>query len=178
MDESRTWRVFYTNPRAEKKCEERLVRKGIEVLLPTYEVQRMWTDRVKLISEPLFPNYIFALVDEYQRLNVLKTQGIVRCLTFGNKFAEVTSEEIEQLKIAQRDPSQVNKAAAWVLPVGGQVEVTDGPFSGLRGEVIEQRGRIHVLVRIHAIRQAIKISIPQAWVNSLSEYSVDRGVYV
>ena len=178
MDELRKWRVFYTNHRAEKKCEERLAKKGVEVFLPTCEVQSVWKDRVKMISEPLFPNYIFARVDECQRLDVLKTQGIVRCLTFGSKLAEVTGEEIEQLMITQRDPSQVANVVAWVHSVGEQVEVTAGPFTGLRGVVLEQRGRIHVLIRIHAIRQAIKISIQQSWLNSLSDNSVDRGVYV
>ncbi len=103
----RKWRVFYTQARAEKKCEERLVQRRVEVYLPTHKVVRQWKDRKKKVVEPLFRNYIFARVDEQERLGVLKTPGIVRCISFGGTPAEVDQGEIEQLKIALQDPKRL-----------------------------------------------------------------------
>ena len=112
----RKWRVFYTQARAEKKCEERLVQRGVEVYLPTHKVVRQWKDRKKKVIEPLFRNYIFAHVDEQERLHVLKTPGIVRCVSFGGTPAEVDEGEIEQLKIAQKDPKRLRLVGILLCP--------------------------------------------------------------
>ena len=71
----RKWRVFYTQARAEKKCEQRLVQRRVEVYLPTHKVVRQWKDRKKKVVEPLFRNYIFVRVDEQERLHVLRNCG-------------------------------------------------------------------------------------------------------
>lgn len=162
----RRWRVFYTASRSEKKCEERLQQRYIDVFLPKYEVVRQWKDRKKKVLEPLFRNYIFAQVNEKERLQVLETPGIVRCVFFNGKSAEIANEEIEKLKITQNDSKRLSLLGHWVPPIGERVEVVEGPLKGLRGEVIEQRGQVYVLVRIDAIRQAVKINVPSSWVRS------------
>jgi len=160
----RVWRVFYTRARAEKKCEERLHRQELEVFLPKRTEVRKWADRKKKVTEPLFRNYIFARVDERERLAVLRTQGIVRCVHFGGRIAEVREEEIEQIRIAQKDPRKLLVVDEPPPDVGEKVIVTGGPMRGLKGEVLEHRGQMHVLVRVSAIRQALKVQVPAAWV--------------
>lgn len=160
----RRWRVFYTASRSEKKCEERLLQRHINVFLPKYEVVRQWKDRKKKILEPLFRNYIFAQVNEKERLEALETPGIVRCVFFNGKSAEISNEEIEKLKITQNDSKRLSLLGHWMPPIGEQVKVVEGPLKGLSGEVIEQRGQVYVLVRIDAIRQVVKINVPSSWV--------------
>ncbi len=161
------WRVFYTFPRAEKKCEDRLSQQQVEVFLPTYTVLRQWSDRKKKVVEPLFRNYIFAKVDERDRLRVLQTDGIVRCVMFDGDPAIVSDDEIESIKRAIS--SEGDFAVVDYAPrpaIGTKVVVTEGPMRGLRGEVREHRGQTHLLVAIAAIRQAIRINIPAQWVQT------------
>lgn len=168
MSKERVWRVFYTFPRAEKKCEKRLNEGGIEVYLPKHTVVRQWSDRKKKVVEPLFRNYIFARVDERDRLRVLQTDGIVRCVAFQGKPAMVRDEEIEQIRLAV--DSGGDFAVVDYVPrpkVGATVVVTEGPLSGLRGEVHEHRGQTNVLVVISAIRQALRVNVPGAWVQKV-----------
>ena len=160
------WRVFYTHPRAEKKCEERLQQYQIDVFLPTYVAVRQWQDRVKRVTEPLFRNYIFARVTERERLRVLQTPGIVRSVAFGGQIAEVDPEEIEQLKIMQRDPERLETTTYPQIPIGREITVTDGPMRGLRGEVLEYRGQQYVVVPVETIRQAVKVHVPAHWVEA------------
>lgn len=153
--------------RAEKRCEERLAEQQIEVFLPKRVVRRQWKDRKKKVVEPLFSNYIFARVDERERLTVLRTEGIVRCVSFGGMFAEVTEDEIAQLKITQQDPERI-QAVDFPLPRrGAEVVVMEGPMRGLKGEVVEHRGERYVAIRISAIRQAIRVSLPAEWVQEV-----------
>ncbi len=161
------WRVFYTFPRAEKKCEDRLINKRIEVFLPTYTALRQWSDRKKKVVEPLFKNYIFAKVDERDRLRVLQTDGIVRCVTFDGKPAIVSEEEIESIRRAISFEGEFAVVDYVPRPnVGTKVVVTEGPMRGLRGEVREHRGQTHLLVSISAIRQALRINVPAQWVEA------------
>lgn len=161
------WRVFYTAPRAEKKCESDLDERGINVFLPKLATIRQWKDRKKRIEEPLFPSYIFAQVDERDRLRVLQTPGIVRTVSFGGQLAVVSDEEIEQLKIAQRDPERLFRMANPLPEIGEVVEIDEGPFKGLRGEVLDFRGDVYVVIRINAIRQAVRIQIPHEIIRRL-----------
>lgn len=161
--EERQWRVFYTQSRAEKQCEGRLEKQHIDVFLPKCQVVRQWKDRKKKVIEPLFRNYIFAHVDEQDRLRVLKTKGIVRCVSFGKTPAIVDADEVEQLKIAQKDPARLRLVDAPLPPLGETVTITEGPLRGLKGEVAEHRGQYHVILRMTAIRQAVRINVPGAW---------------
>jgi transcription antitermination factor NusG len=168
MIQGRFWRVFYTDPRAEKKCEERLYDRHIEVFLPTHTVLRQWSDRKKKIVEPLFRNYIFAHVDERDRLRVLQTEGIVRCVSFNGQPAVVSDEEIEYIRQVISHGGEFAVVDYVPRPsVGSKVIVTEGPMRGLRGEVREHRGQTHILVSIAAIRQALRVNIPATWVEAL-----------
>lgn len=167
----RVWRVFYTMARAEKKCEERLRERDFEVLLPKYIALRQWKDRKKKVVEPLFRNYIFARVNERERLQVLEVDGIVRTVSFGGRLAEVAVHEIEQLQIALRDPERLGLVDFPLPATGTMVKVTDGPLRGLEGEVTEHRGQEYVVVRVSAIQQAVRVTLPGQWLQVLTPES-------
>ncbi len=168
MAEEQIWRVFYTFPRAEKKCEKRLSDHGINVFLPKHTVVRQWSDRKKKVVEPLFRNYIFARVGERDRLRVLQTDGIVRCVSFQGKPAVVQDDVIGQLRLAIERTGDFAVVDYVPRPkVGAQVVVTEGPLKGLRGEIREHRGQTNVLVAITAIRQALRVNVPGAWVEKV-----------
>ncbi|MEZ4701958.1 MAG: UpxY family transcription antiterminator [Rhodothermales bacterium] len=158
------WRIFYTAPRAETKAEERLLGQGVEVFLPRCTTLRRWSDRMKKVTEPLFTSYLFARVDERGRMQVLQTPGVVRCLSFGGRLASISDDEIERLRITQRDLDRLTLHPTWVPPIGREVVVKAGPFEGLRGDVIEHRGQCSVMVRVHAIKQAVRVQVPAEYV--------------
>lgn len=162
---SRVWRVFYTRARAEKKCETRLEDRRIDVLVPKKKEIRQWSDRKKEVTVPLFRNYLFARVDEKDRLHVLRTPGIVRCVHFDGAPARLREETVEQLQTAQKAPDRLS-VADFRPPVGKTVTVTKGPLQGLTGTVQQHRGQMHILVRVKAIRQAMKVEVPADWVET------------
>lgn len=166
------WRIFYTAPRAEMKCEERLLDQAVDVFLPKIATIRRWKDRKKKIEEALFRSYIFVNVDEKERLQVLQTPGIVRCVAFGGKLAAMTTDEIEQLKITQQDPEKLTLFGPGIPEVGKEVTVTEGPMQGLSGEVIQHRGQTHVIVRIATLKQVVKVNVPAEWVRETSQVYV------
>jgi transcription antitermination factor NusG len=159
------WRVFYTRARAEKKTEKRLKQQGIDVLVPKKTELRQWSDRKKEVTVPLFRNYLFARVDEHDRLRTLKTNGIVRCVHFHGEPAQLREETVEQLKTTQEAPDRLS-VADLRPPVGETVTITEGPMQGLTGEVQQHRGQAYLLVRVEAIQQGVKVEVPSDWVTS------------
>lgn len=165
----RHWRVFYTRARAEKACETRLRDHGVEVLCPKQKVVRQWSDRKKEVVEPLFRNYLFAHVDERERLQVLRTNGIVRCVHFHGEPAVLRPEVVADLQKAQSAPDRLS-VVDLRPPVGTTVTIVDGPMGlhGLTGELCEHRGQTSVLVRVEMLRQAVRVQVPGDWVSAES----------
>ncbi|MCS4197174.1 transcription termination/antitermination protein NusG [Salinibacter ruber] len=168
--DTEVWRVFYTRARAEKKAEQRLEDRRIEVLVPKKTEVRQWSDRKKEVTEPLFRNYLFARVGEKDRIRVLRTNGIVRCVHFDGKPAQLREDTAQRLKKIQAVPDRLSTAD--LRPqVGSTVTITDGPerLHGLTGEVLEHRGRTYVLLRVKAVRQAVKVEVNAKWVEEAEE---------
>lgn len=154
------WHVFYTKPRSEKKAEKRLLAQGYSVLVPKAEEIRQWSDRKKKVIVPLFAGYLFAKVDEKSRLGVLQTPEILCDIKFGGQPAVLQPKEIENLKIIQKKPDFIHPVDTPVPPVGSEVEINEGPFRGLVGEVMEVNNTTYLIIRIKAIGQAAKVKLP------------------
>lgn len=160
------WRAFYTCSRAEKKCKQRLEEKNIDVFLPVQTVIRQWKDRKKKIQEPLFRNYIFARVDERARVQVLRTTGIVCCITFGGVPVIVTEEEIEQVRLLQSYPGKIERVETPTRLIGSNVKIDSGSMRGLQGKVIETRGKTRLIVQITSLNIDFKVDVPCSFTKS------------
>lgn len=158
------WRVFYTRPRNEKKVAERLRAADLEVCLPLRTVVRQWSDRKKTVREPLFPSYLFAHVDERQRLDVLTDEAIVKSVAFGGQLAEVRDQEIDLLRSLESVPEDVEILAMSAFPRGAEVIVTDGPLKGARGTVSGFPRALYLSVEVPSIRQTVRFQVPADWV--------------
>ena len=70
MNDEKKWYVIYTRPRWEKKVASLLQAKAIEHYCPLNRVMKQWSDRKKIVLEPLFKGYIFVKVKESVRYGV------------------------------------------------------------------------------------------------------------
>ena len=92
------WLVVYTKPRWEKKVNQLLLNKGIECYCPLNKVRRQWSDRKKIIEEPLFRSYVFVRVTDDDRTRVRLTDGVINFLYWNGKPAIVREKEIDGIK--------------------------------------------------------------------------------
>ncbi len=154
----RYWRVFYTKSNCEKKCEEYIISRNIESYLPL--VKSIYTYRGRKIRKelPLFKNYIFALVDEKERLSILEFPSLVRCLSYNGKPAKVTEKEINSIGIALREPEKI-QIEDFHCKLGDEVFVNSGIFKGLYGNIIEIRGSKRVVISLKEIQKSILVNV-------------------
>src|SRR5215470_4626196 len=73
------WYAVQTVPRHEKKVSCELTAKDICCFLPVISRRRQWSDRQRIIDEPLFAGYVFARIAfrSANRIALLNTRGVV-----------------------------------------------------------------------------------------------------
>ena len=93
----RKWLAVYTRPRWEKKVNQLLSEKGVESYCPLNKVRRRWSDRMKIVEEPLFKSYVFVKVNDEDRSVVRMTAGVINFVYWEGKPAVIKEKEINAM---------------------------------------------------------------------------------
>jgi transcription antitermination factor NusG len=140
------WYVVYTKPRWEKKIAQKLTQHSIENYCPLNKQLRQWSDRKKIILEPLFKGYIFIKIDEDKKWQINKIDGILNYVYWLGKPAKIRENDIETIKRFLEDFENI--AIEYNShTVGKNVIVTKGVFMNYKGIVLEVSGNnVKVLI--------------------------------
>lgn len=92
------WYILYTKPGTERKVAAQLSKKGFESFCPTNLVNEQGFDRRKVVEQPLFPRYVFALIAESQLLSIRNISGVLQLVYWRSKPANINPEEMRILK--------------------------------------------------------------------------------
>lgn len=133
------WHALYTFPRHEKKVLELLEEKGIETYLPMVTTLKQYSDRKKMVTEPLIKSYIFVKVSEKDYYEATNTPGIVAYVRFDGKAAQIPDWQIQAMKTAV-DQKVEFELTNKKYKAGEQVLITSGPMLGQQGEVVRTSG--------------------------------------
>ncbi len=169
QSEKLLWYVLYTAPRAEKKVQIELQKKGFKIFLPLQRTLKQWSDRKKWVEEPLFKSYIFIETElEKNYYDILNTHGVVKFINFEKKPVIVNQREIEtiQLLLGYTDGMEVTED---IFEIGQKVEVVAGPLIGLNGLLVQKNGNNHFMMELETINQKILINIPANFLRIVSE---------
>ena len=129
------WFVVYTRPQQELKVASQLSAMGITNYCPTITLIKQYSDRKKKVIKPLLSSYVMVELEDKERHKVFACNGIVRYLFFLGKPAVVPASVI---KIMQDHLIGVyNDFKLTTLSVGDSHKITEGPFSGVTGKVVE-----------------------------------------
>ena len=167
------WYACHTRSRAEKKVDQLMARSGVESYLPLIIETRHWADREKRVAFPMFPGYVFARFTLLDTNRVLATPGVSSIAQPNGYPTPVREDEMESVR---RLVEGANETGVVPLPVdflqpGEPVEVTDGPFRGMKGRLLEVRGRCRVALTIASIRQALAVDITRSLVRRVHTLS-------
>lgn len=139
MDGNKNWYVVYTRPRWEKKVAKLLADKGIEYYCPLNKVHKQWSDRTKIVLEPLFKGYVFVAVEESKKWDIKLVDGILNYVYWLGKPALVRDSELDTIKkfLQEFDQVQVSKTG---LSPNDIVLVKQGLLMDYKGIIIEVAG--------------------------------------
>ncbi len=154
----RNWFALYTKPRHEFKAQQQLHELYIEHYLPVIEVVRKWSDRKKVIKEPLFRGYIFIKADEKERLTALQQPSIVKTICNDGKPSVIPEWQIENIKILLKGKPEVFVSDK--IEIGSKVKIIEGPFTGVIGQVTQYNNEKWLSVSVDLLKRSILLKLP------------------
>lgn len=147
MNENKSWYAVYTRPRWEKKVADRLTRLKFENYCPINRVVKQWSDRRKVVEEPLFTTYVFVKASESELADLKRTDGVIGLVYWLNKPARIPDREIDAIRVFLLEYINVTLHKT-TINVSDRVRISSGPLVAHEGEVQNIRKR------------TVKVSLP------------------
>ena len=152
---ARSWYVLHVRPRTEKKVAAYMGFWRCWHYLPLCRRTRRVQRRTGVTETPLFPGYVFARLDPYERAQVRKSNMIVRFIS-----VERPRELIHQLRqIAHAGRAEPELRTVGLFKEGDLVRVTQGPFYGIEGYIRRDAGGSRIVLNLEILGQAVEVSI-------------------
>jgi transcription antitermination factor NusG len=159
------WYALYTRHQHEKSAAAILHKKGFEVFLPLYTVSHNWQDRVKRVSLPLFPCYIFLRGCLSRWLHIMTTPGVCGIVGFKDP-ATIPTLEIERVR--QMVESTLRVEPHPFLTCGAWVRVRSGSLAGLEGMLVQKKGRSRLVLSIEMLGKSVATEVDSSTVERIS----------
>jgi transcription antitermination factor NusG len=160
-----SWYALHVKPRFERFVTTQLERKGYETLLPTYISKRQWSDRVKTLSLPMFPGYLFSRFDAHSRFPIIVTPGVMAILGSGRVPTPVDEAEIASIRHVMASGARTEPCA--YIAVGELVRVESGPLEGLTGIVLRSKGSDRIVVSASLLQRSVSVEVDRYSVKPL-----------
>ena len=149
------WRVAYVRSRQEKELARLLMRLNVPFYLPLAEKQVRRAGRRFVSFLPLFPGYLFF-------------RGALGLAAESGATARWDDRLVSVLEVPDQPRLDAELRVLWrlqqsgaafedfpYLAPGDAVEVIDGPFQGLRGTVLREKGKTRLVVSVSFLRQSV-----------------------
>ena len=164
LTDNERWYVARTLPQRELQAAQQLNNQGFRTFVPRYWKNRRHARKVETISAPLFPRYIFVVVDQTRDRwrSINGTIGVDRLLMYSGEPQPVPQGVVERL-VAAGD-AQGNISFGFNLKEGQAIKVVAGPFAELVGQLerLDDGGRVRVLLEI--LGGKVRVALPQGLV--------------
>jgi transcriptional antiterminator RfaH len=149
------WWVLHTRPRAEKALAQRLRARRVSFFLPLYKDTWRTRGRSHTAYLPLFPSYLFLHGDHDARHAALATNTVVQVLSVVDQ-EQLLAELVHVHRLLSGEAVLTPETG---LQPGALVEITAGPFEGLRGKVRHGGGKTKLVVEVTFLRQGVSLSV-------------------
>ena len=159
------WYALYLRSRFEKRVNEELQQKEVDVFLPLIEEIHIWSDRKKKVQEPLFRGYIFVKTNMHDKETILQTDGVVKFVGIREQPSPIPDNQIDWLRRIIGKPTFVKREN--YFDVGERVRVTSGPFLGVEGFITRHQTETRVVISLSAIAQSVSIQVPAEILESM-----------
>lgn len=157
LQHPKNWFVLYTRPKYEKKLSLEIGQLNYENYLPLRTTFRKWSDRVKRIEEPLFPNYLFVRMAANEKHDILSAEGAVRLVSIQGKPVPVKESEIAKIRKLESVGKEIILEGLGCA--GDKVRVIRGILAGYEGELLRKPKASRFLIKLAVLNQGVSVEI-------------------
>jgi transcriptional antiterminator RfaH len=156
------WYLIYTKPRQERKVTNQLVESNIQAYLPLTKERRQWSDRRKIIYQPMFPSYVFVYLNNLQEFyKGLGFEGTCCYVKSGKEAVSIRDTEVNYIRMLENNGENIEVSKDF-FKVGQQLIIQQGPLSGLPCEVVQYKGKRRIIVRVVMLQRSIVADLPSS----------------
>lgn len=159
------WTVIYTRPNHEKTVAHALTQRSIHCYLPLYREVRQWSDRTKVVTSVLFPNYVFAKLTAESRTAAIKTMGVAGIVSTAGHDDLVEDQELAAIRQVLETDLAVEPASEFVP--GEPVVVERGPLAGVQGHYVQRGKQGRIFIRIELLRRGLSVPVEEDCIRPL-----------
>ncbi|MBS1731268.1 MAG: UpxY family transcription antiterminator [Bacteroidetes bacterium] len=161
------WFALYTKPRWEKKVDQKLTLKNIESWCPMQKVERQWSDRKKIIDDPIFKSYVFVHTTLQEKLKILETEGVLNFVHHEGKPAIIHEKEIEIIKAYLLEKNVlITTQSLQTFEADMKVKIRQGVFMDNTGRVLRTT-KNKAFVSLESLGQVMIVEFPQHYLKKI-----------
>jgi len=152
------WYAVYTQPHAEPKALEHLLRQGYGAYLPRFRTKVSHARRRQTMLRPLFPRYLFAGVDRATMpwRPILSTVGVSQIVGTREEPTPVPTEIIAAIREREDSGAFDRFDCRQNLRLGDLVRVTAGAFEDMLGRLVELRDQDRVVLLLEMLGRTVR----------------------
>jgi transcriptional antiterminator RfaH len=156
-----SWHVVQTHPNAEAKAAEHLERQGYSTYLPRYLKRRRHARRIEVISAPLFPRYLFVMIDILTQRwhSIQSTIGVSRLVCSGGEPAVLPAAVISELQSRHNDAGFVQLDLRPRFKPGDEVRIVEGAFTECLGLYDGMADRERVAILLDLLGRKVRVAL-------------------
>lgn len=151
------WYAVCTRHQHEKSAARILEYKQFEVFLPLYKVRRRWRDRIKEISVPLFPGYVFVREGPARWLQILTTAGVSSIVSCAGRPTGIPFSEIEAVRRIVESALHIEPHP--FLKCGDWVRVKYGPIAGVEGILLRKKNVTRLVLSVEILGKSAAVEV-------------------
>lgn len=158
------WYVLQCKARQEDRAKLNVENQGYVTCLPQMKLTKRLRGKRQTVIEAVFPGYLFVQLDEARaNFNALRsTRGVLAFVRFGGVPATVPDAVMQQLlTLAEVSGDIQSHFEVGSFETGSIVEVTEGPFIGLKAIYQMPKGEDRCLVLLDMLGKQQHIEIDE-----------------
>lgn len=168
LGKEKQWYAVRTRYKCEKLVARDLASAGVETYVPLIRKTRRYARKIKEYRVPLIHNYAFVLVDKSQYVTVLRHPHVIDYVRTGKLLSPIPADEIDILRrVCGEHDLQVSAEQAEFRD-GQTVELIYGHLSGIRGRLIETRGKREFVVLLRYIGYQLRVLVDKSMLRSVA----------
>jgi transcription antitermination factor NusG len=157
--EGKLWTPIRTKPKKEKKLAEYCEANKIDYYLPLRRSVKRYGRKTVEFFPPMFGGYIFCLLDN----DIFKLLVRSNAVFFSVKVDDILERQLiidlNNIKIFEKISCRKEVIIKPELISGKEIQITNGPLSGISGIIQKRKSNIAVTVNIEMLGQSITVEV-------------------
>ncbi len=151
------WYAVYTKYKCEKYVRDQVLSKEMEAYVPLIEEIKKYKTKTRKVQKPLISSFVFVNIDIKNYVKVLEIQYVRGFLKIAKEMIPIPEEEIDVLRMIVGE--KVEKQENIDLSLGSNVEIVSGNMTGIKGTIIDIKGKKSFVVALDTLGVQFQIEV-------------------